>query len=657
MTRRPTLCLSEVGLDWRETGQTMNEMQPDWNRMKMPGELRQVLTSSPRLQFAESVTQLLDLACGGPTTPRADVVYTLPSGQQVLEAQVNRVRNGISVNYPEPYMRRRDPHSMVIADDGPTDKPRFAELYGESFDQKLRGQTFSWLAGQELGVFAFDTGKPGMGEEALAVCPLNASFFALGLALLQGIVPFSKVPEGYKPKVIIYVAPVFRHTFFGGKQIVVHNRSESLHEIFSYNLYPGPSAKNGVYGALIRQGEEEGWIAAHCSTVQVVTPYDNVVTIMHEGASGGGKSEMLEQPHRQPDGQLLLGRNLISGEKRFLEIPRTCELHPVCDDMALCHRSLQANDGRLRLVDAEDGWFVRVNHITEYGTDPDLEKLTAQPHQPLLFLNIDAVAGSRALIWEHTEDQPGVRCPNPRVIIPRHEISNVIDEPVSVDIRSLGVRTPPCTRENPTYGIFGICHILPPALAWLWRLVAPRGHANPSITAEKGMNSEGVGTYWPFTTGRQVQQANLLLDQIQQTLRTRFILVPNQHIGAWETGFMPQWMTRDYLARRGVARFQPGQIAPARCPLLGYALQTMRIEGVQISRWFLEVNTQPEVGDEAYDQGAQILQEFFIKCLRQFANQDLSQLGRDIIQCCIDGGSVDDYESLLPGGATQIEGC
>ncbi len=38
-----------------------------------------------------------------------------------------------------------------------------------------------------------------------------------------------------------------------------------------------------------------------------------------------------------------------------------------------------------------------------------------------------------------------------------------------------------CTRGRPTYGILGLFHLLPPALAWLWRLVSPRGHANPSI--------------------------------------------------------------------------------------------------------------------------------------------------------------------------------
>jgi hypothetical protein len=128
--------------------------------------------------------------------------------------------------------------------------------------------------------------------------------------------------------------------------VVVHNRRDGLHELFSYNLYPGPSAKKGIYGVLIGLGEREGWVTNHCSTVQVITPYDNVVTIMHEGASGGGKSEMLEQAHREPDGRLLLGENLVTGEKRYLEIPRSCELHAVTDDMALCHprcRTAKAN--------------------------------------------------------------------------------------------------------------------------------------------------------------------------------------------------------------------------------------------------------------------------------------------------------------------------
>src|SRR5256885_4569333 len=180
-------------------------------------------------------------------------------------------------------------------------------------------------------------------------------------------------PATFLPRAIIYVAPVFRHTHFAGKQVVVHNRRDGLHELFSYNLYPGPSAKKGIYGVLLGVGEKENWVTAHCSTVQVVTPYDNVVTIMHEGASGGGKSEMLEQAHREPDGRLILGENIFTGEKRYLEIPRACELLPVTDDMALCHPSHQNEGGKLVVQDAENSWFVRVNHIDHYGVDIPLQ--------------------------------------------------------------------------------------------------------------------------------------------------------------------------------------------------------------------------------------------------------------------------------------------
>ena len=71
------------------------------------------------------------------------------------------------------------------------------------------------------------------------------------------------------------------------------------------------------------------------------------------------------------------------------------------------------------LKDAEEGWFVRVNHIEKYGTDHDLEGLTIAPPRSLLFLNIDTVPGGTALIWDHIYDNPDTPCPNPRVIIPR----------------------------------------------------------------------------------------------------------------------------------------------------------------------------------------------------------------------------------------------
>ena len=614
--------------------------------LELPSELKELLNEASGITIAKNIEDLVNLSVGGEDGMSHNVFYDLPDGERKEEAVVHRVKNGIAANYHEAYMRRRDPKTMVIADDFPTDKTTFKSRFNYDFKQ-LRQETFEWMKNQHLAMFFFYAGKRNMGSHAVAVIPANAGFFGLGLALLQGIINPDEFEEDFKPTSFIYTAPPFRHTHFDGKQVVVHNRQPGNYEMFSYNLYPGPSAKKGVYGMLIGQGESEGWVTAHCSAVQVRTPYDNVVTFMHEGASGGGKSEMLQLPHRMPDGRLLLGDNLYKKDKRYLELSKTCDLLPVADDMALCHPSLQRDDKKLWLEDAEDGWFVRVDHIKEYGTDTELEKLTAVPPKPLLFLNIDTVPGGRAMIWEHVYDEPGKRCPNPRVILPRDIVPGIISEPVNIDIRSIGLRTPPCTAEEPNYGIVGLMHVLPPALAWLWRLVAPRGHANPSIIQTSGISSEGVGSYWPFATGKKVKQANLLLDQIVQTPKVQYILTPNQTIGAWETGFMPQWIVRDYLARKGNAKFSQDQITPARCNVLGYALNFMTFEGRTIPPWMLQVELQREVGEEGYDKGAEILLEFFHRMLNNFVTPELDDLGRKIIECCLDNGSVEDYEQLI----------
>jgi hypothetical protein len=617
--------------------------------LSLPGDLRDVLENCRSLTIAESTEQLVELSLGGSDDGQFEVGYDVPGRGWVPEVDVVRARNGVAANYLEPYMRRRDPECMVIADERPTNKPRFEDRFGYPFDD-LRQETLAWLKDQDLACFFFKSGQMDSGLPSAAVCPANAGFFALGLALLQGIVPLDELDEAFNPGAVIYVAPPFRHTHFDGKQVVVHERRDKMHEMFSYNLYPGPSAKKGVYGVLLNLGEREGWVTVHGSTVEAITPYDQVLTITHEGASGGGKSEMLQYAHREADGRLLLGENVVTGERRYLSLPQGCALRPVTDDMALAHPSFQNGDGKLALKDAEEAWFVRVNHIDRYGVDPNLERLCTHPSEPLLFLSVHAVPDATCLIWEHVEDAPGQPCPNPRVILPRQIVPDVVDEAVEVDIRSFGVRTPPCTKENPSYGIMGLMHLLPPALGWLWRLVAPRGYANPSITDTVGMTSEGVGSYWPFATGLKVDQANLLLEQIRDTPNTRYTLSPNQHVGAWRTSFIPQWLAREYLARRGGAKFRPEQIRPARCPLLGYALYTMQIEGLTIPRWFLEVNTQPEVGNEAYDAGARQLADFFKRQLQPYLEESsLDSQGRQIIECAMDGGSLSDYEALMHG--------
>ena len=605
-------------------------------------EVMEILLNADEIVIPKSRQHLLELAMGETN----DDVYSV-SYDGIEEATVTRCKNGLVVNYNDPYMRRREPECMVVADDKATDKETYQHRFGKSFDG-LKAETLKWLGKQKLIVMPFFSGDSDCGCPSILIAPLNAGFFAGALADLQGFIPMDEWTNVIKPKAILYLAPPFRHTYFDGKQVVVHNRTDSAHEVFAYNLYPGPSAKKGIYGVLLNIGEKEGWVTNHASTVKLTTPYDNILVLMHEGASGGGKSEMIEEIHRQPDGKILLAENTVTDEQVFLDIKDTCEINPITDDMALAHNSFKQGRNKLAVKDAEAGWFLRVNHIDEYGISPNQEKLCTHPEEPLLFFNMDAVPGATCLIWEHIMDEPGKPCPNPRVILPRHLAPNVINHSVEVDVRSFGIRTPICTKANPTYGVIGVLHVLPASIAWLWRLVAPRGHDNPSIVQNDGMQGEGVGSYWPFATGLKVDQANLLLGQILDTPRTRYVLTPNQNIGAYKVGFKPQWIAREFLARWGGAKFRQDQIMESRCTLLGYSLKRLKINDTVIPTGLLRTECQAEVGIEAYDQGAKILTGFFKQELKGFLVPELDPRGREIIELFLNDGTLEDFVKLTP---------
>lgn len=622
-------------------------MDKNLERIAFSEEVKEVLNHCADITIPKSRAEIYDMVFGGEGADSFDITYIV-NGKEKKEADVVRCKNGAAVNYTEDYMRRRDPECMVIADKNPTDKQRFKDNYGYEFSG-LRKETLLWLKGEELIVVPFRAGGKRYGYASILICPKNAAFFAYALANLQAFVNIEEEVIPFVPRAIIYVAPPFRHTHFEGKQVCVHNRLEGCHEIFSYNLYPGPSAKKGVYSVLLDIGEQENWVTAHASAARIITPYENEIVIMHEGASGGGKSEMLEQEHRVEDGRILLGTHVVTGGKNYLHLGDTCDIEPISDDMAMCHPAIQGPDGKLGIVDGENGWFLRVDGITEYGSSPAYEKISIHPKEPLIFFNIQGTAGATCLPWEHTLDSNGKPCPNPRVVIPRYMVNKIVQEPVGVDIRSFGVRMPPATAEHPSYGIMGLMQIIPPSLAWLWRLVAPRGHNNPSIIATEGMESEGVGSYWPFATGLRVRQANLLLQQIISCPNTKYILIPNQHIGVYKVGFAAEWLAREYLARRGGVNIIKRQnLEPARCSLLGYALREMKIERQNIRSVFLKCEMQEMLGIEGYDKGAKILNNFFEKELKKFDVPELDPLGKEIIECFKRGGTVEDYCNLTP---------
>ena len=311
-----------------------------FEKFDLAPEITAALKKCKCIAYAETKAELEEMAYGPTHTSRYDVVYPIEGKGTVKEAEVVRCKNGCVVNFMEDYMRRRDPNSMAIGDDLPSDKPRFKDRFGYEFSS-LRQETLDWLSTQQVIMLPFSAGPRGHGYPSLMICPLNAAFFALSLANMQGFTSIVDVPEHYKPRAIIFVAPPFRHTHFDGKQVVVHNRSKEMHEVWAYNLYPGPSAKKGVFSLLLDIGEQEGWVCCHTSAAMVETPYECEVVFMHEGASGGGKSEMLEDFHREEDDRLLIGTHTVTGEKYYMTLGESCKIHPIADDMACALKSFQ----------------------------------------------------------------------------------------------------------------------------------------------------------------------------------------------------------------------------------------------------------------------------------------------------------------------------
>ena len=112
--------------------------------------------------------------------------------------------------------------------------------------------------------------------------------------------------------------------------------------------------------------------------------------------------------------------------------------------------------------------------------------------------------------------------------------------------------------------------------------------------------------------------------------------------------FMPQWIAREYIARRGSAKFKPEHLVEARCSLLGFGLESLKIDGQYIRKAFLQPETQKEVGLEGYDAGTKILNDFFAQELKKYNTEQLNPLGRKIIDLFNNNAIVEQYMELIP---------
>ena len=104
--------------------------------------------------------------------------------------------------------------------------------------------------------------------------------------------------------------------------------------------------------------------------------------------------------------------------------------------------------------------------------------------------------------------------------------------------------------------------------------------------------------------------------------------------------------TYHYARRGGVVKKK--QLVPARCPLFGYSLDEMKIDGQTIRRKFLRPELQSKLGEEGYDKGAKIITDFFKEELKQFLVPELDPLGREIIELCMNDAALEAYLVLTP---------
>src|SRR5690554_1397094 len=182
----------------------------------LPDNIQAVLKCCKNLLIFNTTEELADASTNGKDNSEFLVTYDIPEKGEVTEVVVHRVKNGISANYTDPYMRRRDPGTMSIADNLPSDKKRFSEKYGYDFFT-LEQETYEWLKKQKLACFFYFAGRENIGSTGIAIAPANAAFFAMGLSMLQQIIPVTDLEPESEIKSVIFVAPVFRHTHFDGK--------------------------------------------------------------------------------------------------------------------------------------------------------------------------------------------------------------------------------------------------------------------------------------------------------------------------------------------------------------------------------------------------------------------------------------------------------
>lgn len=555
------------------------------------------------------------------------------------EGDIIHAREGFVINFADRHIRVRDPRALVVADDGTTSHERFSVRFGREFAAD-RSYHHEYLRNQDLIVTGFML--PGTDKLVALVAPRQTEIFAYIQAQIMGFreLDFKTLLEE-SPAAIIYLNPESRHTRYGSEQVVIHDRSRGIHEIYADSLYPGPSCKKGIFGVFLELAEidfaagKEPWSIAHAAiAVLEQGRSDKKMFFAHMGPSGSGKSENTTPSFK---GKLHLA-TAPDGRCITIQVPHDVKVQPAMDDFGFM--KLGTVDGRLRtiLTDIECGYFLRTDSVLTAEDDPELQRVVRSAPEttgkPLVFLSYDVQPGESVSLFKHYEN-----CSNPRVIVPKSAMPDFYDGPCAVDVMSFGIRAPRSVAHNPTYGVAGIVQVLDWKQYLMWCLVCPRGDKNPSTTTSVngGLVTEGEGSMRPFNVGDKLAVANSLFSLLSRGSEdTRFFVFPNQNVGAYEVNWS-QRLIRNVIAEEGFIQFNDDNLSAENHPFLGRTLNSFVAYGQTVPPELLNPALQPELGRQGFESGRKMLDAFFRETLSGYldASSGGPKTGRNI--------------SLLPG--------
>lgn len=591
-----------------------------WTKI-LPTELNDFIHNLPKVDFECDASSLLK-----DVNLKGDQTYEIKENTHT-EMTFDLVSNGLAFHYPEEILRHRCTHHVLNKQEL-TNGEDLIKTFEQNFsDEELIG------AYVRLGQFA----SPYVG---LVLLPKK---YRLLLYVIQsiglGLVSEQELVDFQPPRFVgaSFILPSARNVLFNGVPSIIESFKGPVKVQYIASSYVG-AIKKALHSLLISSLVSQGGFASQASVVSVKNPYDSKMVFMFEGPSGSGKSEMYRQMKRSEDGTIAIGFNRVTRDKLSIPMTLMSKIRPIADDLII--QNTESSKKRLKVKDAEGGWYISVKDILKYGDNPPMESISFNPSNSLIYGNITSYPQADVLIWNHQKSLK--YSANPRVVVPKRIIAKSLNKEVSVDVRLLGVPTTTCNDNYKGSGVLGFAHLLPPALAWLWRLVCPMSCANGKLV------SGGLLGMTNFVTDNHFTIANRLLKEIKKRDKISYLLTPSGYIGAWNIGYMPQLLMREYISRRGNCNFSEDQFQPAMNSLFGFEMYQMTLEGIRIPSKLLLPYKQDNMSVETYEEGINDYYIIFKEILSSYLSDALDPLGIKIIETFLSEGTIEDFIDLIP---------